>query len=373
MKNVNRYIVVFVVIALIGGVVWYFSALVSYIAIAWVLSLLGEPLMTLFQKIKINRFKVGPAFAAILTLITYVIFVVAMFALFVPLIIRQASNLANVDYEALSQGLERPLSQIEAGLIERGLVRPDGEGTLFQSVQEEFFQTFAPTQIAEIFSSLIGLTGNLLIGVFSVIFITFFFLKEKGLFLNFLLMVTPLKYESEVNAVVDRTTRLLTRYFGGILIQITIITLYISVILGFLNVPSALLIAFFAALINVIPYLGPLIGAFFGVFIAISSNLNAEFYTEMVPLIIKVLIVFATMQLMDNMILQPFIYSTSVMAHPLEIFLVIMVGAQLGGIIGMVLAIPVYTVGRVIAKEFLSEFKVVQKLTQSIKDPPSKE
>jgi predicted PurR-regulated permease PerM len=60
------------------------------------------------------------------------------------------------------------------------------------------------------------------------------------------------------------------------------------------------------------------------------------------------------------------IYSNSVKAHPLEIFFVIIMGGSLAGIVGMLLAIPVYTVLRVIAREFLQQFRLVQKLTKKI-------
>lgn len=81
---------------------------------------------------------------------------------------------------------------------------------------------------------------------------------------------------------------------------------------------------------------------------------------------IRVLSVFIIMQIIDNFVLQPIIFSKSVKAHPLEIFLVVLIGAKLGGILGMVLAIPLYTVFRVIGKVFLSEFKVIQNLTRNI-------
>ena len=122
-----------------------------------------------------------------------------------------------------------------------------------------------------------------------------------------------------------------------------------------------------AAFINVIPYLGPLIGAVVGIFITISTNLDADFYAQTMPLILKVMVVFLTVQLLDNLILQPFIHSTSVMAHPLEIFLVIMVGAQIGGIPGMVVAIPAYTVIRVASRAFFNKFRIVQRMTRRMR------
>jgi predicted PurR-regulated permease PerM len=200
----------------------------------------------------------------------------------------------------------------------------------------------------------------------SILFIAFFFLKEQGLFLDALQAIVPSKYEKEVIHALDDSSRLLRRYFVGVSIQVTTITIFVSLVLTVFGMKNALLIAFFAALINVIPYLGPVIGATFGVLITISSNLDLPFYEEMLPLIFIVIITFAAMQFLDNFVLQPFIFSNSVSAHPLEIFIVILVGAKLSGIVGMVLAIPVYTVIRVIAKSFLSEFRLVQKLTKKL-------
>ena len=100
--------------------------------------------------------------------------------------------------------------------------------------------------------------------------------------------------------------------------------------------------------------------------ITLSSNMELSFYNEMVPLLTKVLIVFLVTRLIDDVILQPNIFSKSVKAHPLEIFIIVLVGAKIGGILGMVLAIPFYTAFRVIGKVFLSEFKVIQKLTRNI-------
>jgi predicted PurR-regulated permease PerM len=68
----------------------------------------------------------------------------------------------------------------------------------------------------------------------------------------------------------------------------------------------------------------------------------------------------------DDFVLQPTIYSERVKAHPLEVFLVILTAGHVAGITGMLLAIPSYTVIRVLAKEFFSEFALVQKLTQNI-------
>ena len=236
----------------------------------------------------------------------------------------------------------------------------------FARMQKSLYKYLDPSKISVVFGNILGFFSNFLIAILSIFFIAFFFLKEVGLFDNIVTSLVPDEFVDKALNVVDGTSNMLIRYFIGVLIQITVITLFVTTLLSILGVKNALLIGFFAALMNVIPYVGPIFGASFAVLITVSSNLDISFYSGMVPLLGKVIVVFAIMQLMDNFILQPNIFSKSVKAHPLEIFLVVLVGAKLGGILGMVLAIPIYTVFRVISKEFLSNFKIIQSLTRSI-------
>ena len=445
MNNWSRYLAIAISLFLIGAVFYYFSDIVAYVLIAWVLSMVGQPINEFYKK----YLKVGNSGSAGLTLVTFLFLLTGLVWVFVPPMIKQTQNIAGIDYESLVESLEEPINSlnnilVEKGLMEGEIILPDEEvanetilnniekdtaqidisgedknqisstfvsidsillengdtvtktnitlqvnindpttitktpavidptaeikhtDTPIEKIQKRIFTAFNPGQIPQLFSTLIGFMGNLLIAFMSILFIAFFFLKDQGLFLNALQAIVPSKYEKEVIHALDDSSRLLRRYFVGVSIQVTTITFFISIVLTVFGVKNALLIAFFAALINVIPYLGPVIGAMFGVLITISSNLDLPFYEEMLPLIFIVIITFAAMQFLDNFLLQPFIFSNSVSAHPLEIFIVILVGAKLSGIVGMVLAIPVYTVIRVIAKSFLSEFKLVQKLTKKL-------
>jgi len=365
MKNASRYLALAFSILIVGGIFYYFSDIVAFILISWVLSLIGQPFMRFFQKrIKLGRFQAGPTTSAVLTLLCFFIIGIVLVLMFVPLVVEQARNLAGVDYDTIAKTLEVPLSQLNVWLVDLGLLETGQSAS--SEIQQGLKNWVEPARIGNFFSSLLGIAGNLVFATFSIVFITFFFLKERTLFGNFIEAIVPVKHESHISNALDDITNLLTRYFGGILIQVTTITLFVSISLGVLGVKNALLIGFFAAIINVIPYLGPLIGAIFGVIITVSSNLDLTFYDQMLPLLIKVVSVFAAMQMLDNFLLQPFIFSNSVLAHPLEIFIVILIGAKLNGITGMILAIPVYTIVRVIAKVFLSEYKIVQKLTGSI-------
>jgi predicted PurR-regulated permease PerM len=361
MKKYSRYLVIAFSFLLAAFLIYVFRAIVSYILIAWVVSMIGQPIVVFLKsKVKMGKFRMGPNLSAGLTLLFFFIMFIAFLLLFVPLVVEQAANLADVDYAAIADALNQPFIELQARLERYGV---GTEESLEDLLQKSLTGYFNPGGIANIFADALSVAGNFLIGVFSVLFISFFFLKEEGLFVRVVTSLVSKNFRPRVTHALEDISSLLSRYFAGILLQITLITIIVTVSLNLLGVNNALLIGIFAALINVIPYLGPIIGAAFGLMITVSSNLDLSFYNEMLPMLLKVMAVFATMQLLDNFIFQPFIFSTSVRAHPLEIFLVIMIGAQIQGITGMVLAIPTYTVIRVVAREFLNKFEIVQRIT----------
>jgi predicted PurR-regulated permease PerM len=197
---------------------------------------------------------------------------------------------------------------------------------------------------------------------------TFFFLKDDRLFLEGLLIFVPTGHERAVRHAMSSIRYLLMRYFIGIILQITFIIILITIgmlIVG-IKFNNALVIGLLVGVFNVIPYIGPVIGATLGIFIGMVTHLDLSFYGEIVPLLTYMLIVFACVQLIDNFLFQPLIYSSSVHAHPMEIFLVLMIAGFTAGILGMFLAIPAYTVIRVFAKEFFNNFKLVKRLTEKI-------
>ena len=127
-------------------------------------------------------------------------------------------------------------------------------------------------------------------------------------------------------------------------------------------------IAFIAGLLNIIPYVGPLLGEVIGVLLCLVLKYGAGVGLN-VPVWAFVLIVLAIMlavQLIDNFVYQPLIYSTSIKATPLEIFIVLLMAGVMGGTVGLLVGIPVYTVVRVIAIRFFSDKKVVRRLIPDI-------
>ncbi|HPE58253.1 MAG TPA: AI-2E family transporter [Bacteroidales bacterium] len=358
---------------LIGGIAasllglylaWYFADILVYVLLAGVLSFIGHPLVRLFDKIQFERFKMPHTLSTILTLLIMVIILVSLFMAFVPIINRQAQVITSIDFQYLGEQLEKPLYELEHKLVEWNVL--EDHQTLESMIAVELESLVDMTSIKRVLGNVVGLAGSLFIGIFSVIFMAFFFLRDDRLFYSGIMLFVPRKFEDKGAVILSDTRRLLSRYFVGLSIELLTMMTLITVGLTMFDVESALLIGFIGGLMNVIPYLGPIIGASLGVLIGATSNLSSESYADILPISLVILGTFAVANLIDNMILQPLIYSTSVKAHPIEIFLIILMAGSLAGIPGMILAIPSYTVLRIVAKQFFNQSKLVQKITENI-------
>ncbi len=366
-SQTGKYIAIALGAAFTLFILWYLRSIIFYILVSFVLSLVGRPVVELLDKVKYNNLKVPRALSALLGLLMLWGALLLFFRVFLPIIAFQASELADVNTEAVIRNLDEPIQQIEAFMLRleldafRDISIPEFFSEKLNSVLNIDFFT-------GIFSSLAKLLGNIFIAAFAITFMTFFFLKDDRLFLEGLLIFVPTQHEQAVRHVISSIKYLLMRYFIGILLQITCIIILITtgmLIVG-IRFNNALVIGLLVGVFNVIPYIGPVIGATLGIFIGIVTHIELSFYTDLLPLLGYMLIVFVCVQLIDNMLFQPLIYASSVHAHPMEIFLVLMIGGSTAGILGMFLAIPTYTVIRVIAKEFFNNFKLVKRLTEKI-------
>jgi len=364
MNRTTRIIITTLFTALLLFSLWYFSGLVVSIIISLILSLVGRPLVHKLAKIKIGKWKIPQALAAAITLILQMVVVVSIILVFIPVVSYQANVISNIDNEKVSHNLEKTVQNLNTKLIDYGLI--DKNEPLNDLIDKKVTQVLNVATFSNMLKKLASFTGSFFTSLFSILFMTFFFLKDEDLFQNAILLITPQKNNNKIKAILFKTKLLLSRYFIGLMIEIASMITMLIIGLSILGVPSAILIGFFGGTMNVIPYLGPLIGAAIGVVIGSLGELGAGNYMDFYMVGGKVAMVFLAANLIDNIVLQPLIYSNSVKAHPLEIFIVIMMAGSMGGAIGMVLAIPTYTIMRIIIGEFLGEFKLVQQLTNKI-------
>ncbi|MCX7548028.1 AI-2E family transporter [Xanthomarina sp. F1114] len=333
------------------------QSVIVYIAISAVISLTGRPIVGFLR----NRLKLNNLLAVIVTMIMLLGVIFGLIGLFIPLIVEQGHNLSLLNIDQLRGNIQNIYTEFLSHFRLEHLPTEDdplGNSTLLSKID------FAV--IPEVLNSVVSSLGTFSMGLFSVLFISFFFLKDSKLFENSLMIVIPDNKKTRLKSSIDKIKNLLSRYFVGLVFQISVLFLIYTIGLLVVGVENAVVIAFLCALINLIPYLGPLIGGCIMILLTMTSNLGHSFSEVILPETLYVLIVIAIGQLIDNFISQPLIFSRSVKSHPLEIFLVIIIAGLLFGIVGMIIAIPTYTALKVILKEFLSENKVVQKLTKGL-------
>ncbi|MDO9340062.1 MAG: AI-2E family transporter [Bacteroidales bacterium] len=365
MKATLRNILIFFGILLLLACVWYFRNIVVYILVSGVLSIMGRPLVDLFCRIHIKKWFFPRSLSALFTLLIIWGIIVLFFVIFVPLVTTQIHYFSTIPSEKIIQYVEDPIDKIE-NLFRAFNKEITDELSLKDFIAAKVNSVLNIKMVQSFLGSLIGILGNILVAIFSITFITFFFLKDQRLFFESILMWVPDKYVDNVTRALYSIKRLLTRYFIGIVIQSTCIMILITIgmTIAGIDFQQALVMGLILGILNVIPYVGPWLGLFIAIIMGVASHINQA--AAIGPLVTYMIIVEAITHLIDNVVFQPVIFSNSVKAHPLEIFVVVLASGFAAGIPGMILGIPAYTVMRVFAKEFFYNFKAVQKITSGL-------
>lgn len=369
MKSTLRNFLIILGTAVFLAALWYFRNIAIYILVSGVLSIMGRPLVDLFCRIRIGRWSFPRVLAALFSMIIIWSLIALFFAIFVPLITSQINYFSTIDSEKIVQIIEGPIDRIE-GFVTSINPKLSDQLSLREYVNSKIEGVLNVKMVQDFLGSFVNLMGSFVIAVFSITFITFFFLKDQHLFFESILMWIPDKYVENVTRALNSIKKLLTRYLIGIVIQSTCIMILIDIgmTLAGIEFRQALVMGLILGVLNVIPYVGPWLGLFIALIMGIASHINMDFSTVVVPLIFNMILVEAITHLIDNVVFQPVIFSNSVKAHPLEIFIVVLIAGFAAGIPGMLLGIPTYTVIRVFAREFFYGFKAVQRITSGLSD-----
>ena len=343
--------------ALLVAFMWRFSALTLYFLAAVALSFVGKPMVTGVARRRVGGRQLGTNLGAAVALALIVMFSAGVLMLFAPLVQEQVQALGQLDTAQLTQHWNEALALVDAWTAGIDL---SGEGMQNSAyLAEQAMDLVQIHNASAVFSGLLSSIGNVFVSGFSVLFMAFFLMREPTLFRDLMLTLTPESKREAMARILERSGHMLTRYFGGLVIQVLIVTLVIGLGLTFLGIPHGWLLGLLAGLCNLIPYLGPLLGAGVGAIVMISSGVDWHDFAWAMG-------AYLAAQAVDNVFTQPVIFAKRVFAHPLEIFVVISVAGSLAGPAGMVLAIPTYTLFRIVATEFFQEFPWIQALTQSM-------
>ena len=367
-EKLARYIIFIGVLAIVGVVCWYFSSVIIYILLACVLSLLSQPLKHLMQKVKIKG-KSGPNW---LLSILSIIIVLSLLLLIVIQIIPVITDIVNdaslfSSYEKYDGNFRDDINSMIISIFP-SLDKDFDCMNMLMTNMKEFMSNFSVT-------SLLGSVGSVIVGVvvglFSMVFISFFFVQDEHLFSKIVAALVPDRHEASVTDAIIDIEHLLSRYFVGLLLEMLAVALmdFLGLwVIGRVHAIYALGIAFIAGVLNILPYVGPIIGYVLGSLLCMLLKYGTGMGLDVNIWIFGLIIigVMLAVQLVDNFVLQPIIYSTSIQATALEIFIVMLIAGTIGGILGMLVAIPSYTVVRVIAGRFFYDRKVVQRLMPDI-------
>lgn len=288
---------------------------------------------------------------------------VGLVVMFIPMLTEQGKNLALFDFDSIQVELDKIYGKISEyfGTTKEAVEEAVKNGTGDKDGAGEMGDKVVPSLL----DTVLGILTQVSIGLFSVFFMAFFMLKDRNSLLRFFLAMIPPAHRTRALTSLHKTKELLSRYFVGLLLQILVLFIIYSITLFLVGTENAMIVAFFCALFNIVPYVGPLIGGLLMALFTVTSHIEMDF-PQVLPLLGYVMIGVTVGQLVDNFVSQPYIYSHSVRSHPLEIFIVIIAAGLLFGIAGMMVAVPGYAVVKVILKEFLRDNGFVRAWTKGI-------
>lgn len=366
-----KYILLAAGIGIIGTICWYFSNVLIYILLAVVVSLIGQPIMSVLRKIRIKGHHAPDWILAMITLFTLIAAFFAIITLIVPIVSGIIKGISLDSIETAARHISGPLADLNQNLRD-AFPRIGSDFRIEVAAIQELQKMLDPSVFSSVLGSAASIITSLGIGLFSVAFISFFFIKDDGQFTAIIRALVPDRHEEEAAKAISDISYLLSRYFIGVMIEIMGVALINFLGLMFiarLGFNAAIGISFMTGILNVIPYVGPLMGGVIGTILSLvikySSAVPIGLDVNFISFTLILIAIFGFTQLIDNILYQPVIYSTSIKAKPLEIFIVLLIAGHLAGPLGMLVAIPSYTAVRVIAFRFFRHYKAIRRLIPS--------
>ena len=338
-KNTSTFLTIFLGFLLIF-LFWKLSFLFAYIFISLIFSIILFPINKKFINHGLNK-----TIASLVCLCIIFFIIIGIGFLLYPLIYEEIKIInSNLDTNNFTKFINQFISNTNEYLLSYGIDS--------QIKSDDIISLLPITSFTTLFDSIFSILGNIFLASFSILFMTFFMLRDSYVIKEKIHNILT-NYLTDVDGKMISIVYYLRRYFSGLGFQLFILFSCYAIGLKIFNIEYALAIAFFAALINIIPYIGPIIGFSFAAII-ISSHTGID----LLPItLLKTFILFGIIQTADNFIFQPLIFAKSLQVHPLEIFIIVLSAGMLGGILWMLLAIPSYALIKICLSGIFSNSK----------------
>ncbi|SMO86390.1 AI-2E family transporter [Gracilimonas mengyeensis] len=332
MKNITldrvvRFIIGLAAISVALLILYNYSNLVVFLVLAMILSYVLDPFANRLEAAGLNR-----TFGITLILATVILILVFISTSVIPIV---AGQMAELTAQLSLENIREIVIRIENQLTNRFEFIPDG--FLEENVTLAFNELFNINQISAVVSDALSIFTSIFSAVLVVPFAAFFFLKDGSKIRRDLLQMVPNKYFETTLTVIDKIEQRLSLYFRSVLLQSFLVALSSWATLSIAGLENSMSVGIAVGLANTIPYFGPVLGYILSIIVSIIETGN---FSLVAACILAILIV----QLLDNLIFQPMLFSRSADMHPVAILFIILVGAETAGILGMLIAIPIATV-----------------------------
>lgn len=314
-------------------IISFVGAVFLPIVIAGFLYYLLNPVVTLIDRIEIGRFKMPRILAVFIVMLLFLFLIVIAFINFLPNLIDQISNLIR-DLPNYAEALQKQVQNFFNSDFFSGWdihIDTDSLQEAVYSYSKNFLSVTANTV-----STLIGSITSFTINLITIPVMLFYMLNDGNRFIPFISSLFPNeKFVDQFEELTDRLNRTLSRYISGQVIEATLVAAMIFIGYSIIHQPYALLLAVAAGITNLIPYIGPWIGAVPAVLVALTISFEQAVIT---------VIVIVVVQSFDGNLVYPNIIGKSLKIHPLTIIVLLLAAGNIWGLGGIILAVPVYAV-----------------------------
>ena len=209
----HKLFFIILIICIIGFLAWYFSQIIICIIIAGVISIIGYPLIDFFDRIHYKKLRSPHVLNVFLTLIIILAVVLGLLSFFIPLVVEETSMVTSIDWQKLLDYYRPQIQWLQHTLVHYGIIK---KNATFESLLKDNLAHYIDLSFfSNILSGTISFAGTLTFYVFTILFLSFFFLLDVMMLPRVILMLVPLKYVDQTKSVMLKSKKLLTRYFTG--------------------------------------------------------------------------------------------------------------------------------------------------------------
>jgi predicted PurR-regulated permease PerM len=349
LERIVKFAIGIAALAVLGWILVKLGNLVLYLVLALILSYILDPIVNWLQRNKIPR-----TLAITLTLSSVILIFIYASTTVIPKVAEQMVQLAR---QLDIQNIEMIANRIETRLSDDYEFIPDG--FLSNNLSQILNSLFDFDQFSSVFGNIVGVFTDIFSAILVVPFAAFFFLKDGSKIRRDLLRMIPNKYFETSLTLIDKIEKRLGLYFRSVLMQSVLVATSSWATLSIAGLDNSLSVGIAVGLANTIPYFGPIIGYILSIIISIIET--GDF-----SLVLVCIIAIFIVQMLDNIVFQPLLFSRSADMHPVAILFIILVGAEVAGILGMLVAIPLATVVRITILQIIWSFNNYQIFNQEI-------